>query len=495
VQLRNQPTTPPNDTVMIRVQFVLWLSAALLAGGTLVMSGCQSASVSPLPPDLPPIQASDFSPALWPQVDAAYQQVLARPGDAESNGRFAMVLHAAAKYELGEVFYQRAIEQEPSFRWIYYLSQLQTLSGQKEAAIASLQRALALDPHYVAARLKLGRLLIDTGKPADALVVLEAVFESDPGNAVVEFEMGRALSALDKRAEAIPHLERACRKVPEFGAAHYALAVAYRDNGQLQLATTHFELYERHKEHRPLQGDPLESEFLAAVQGTQRDLDQAELALQQGDLKKAIALSETVLQKEPDNATVRAGLIGIHYKMGNFAAAEAQYQEAMRRKLNSADLHYNFGMALLVQQRAPDAERLFRLALEANPTHPEALTQFGLLREKAGDDATATESYRKALAGEPALRQANYLLGRQLVKSRQFEQGIAYLEKSIEPDDAQSPWFLRALAGAHAEAGNATVALEVAKRAQQKAMEHNDQRLLPLLQQDIIALSQRAGIQ
>jgi tetratricopeptide (TPR) repeat protein len=442
---------------------------------------CGSASRAPLPP----IQKSDYSPILWPAVERAYEQVRANPGSAEANGRLAIILHSGGKYELGEQFYERAIAKDPSFRWQYYLSQLQTLKGGKAEALRTLESAMRLDSRYIPVRLKYARLLLEAGRAEEARQSLEETIRLDKNSVVAEFELARAMRALNRQEEAIAHLEKACARLPEYGAAQYSLAVAYRDAGRMEDAKTRFRLYEHYKDRIPAQDDPLEREFLAVAQGTKRELDVAKESLQRGDLANAASQYEALLKNDAESVAIRSSLVAIYYKLREFGKAEAHYREAVRRNPQFADAHYHYGMALQAQQRPLEAEEAFRLAIQAHATHAGALTQMGLLREKAGDNAAAVENYRKALASEPGQRQANFLFGRQLVREKKYDEGIGYLEKTISQDDEQTPWFLRALAGAQSEAGRPEAALKVAMEARAKAAAGRDQRLMPLLDQDI----------
>ncbi|WP_232464280.1 tetratricopeptide repeat protein [Burkholderia ubonensis] len=67
-----------------------------------------------------------------------------------------------------------------------------------------------------------------------------------------------------------------------------------------------------------------------------------------------------------------------------------------------------------------DAERLYRMALRLDPGHPEALNNFGVLRERAGDAIEAERCYRAALQRTPDYVDARYNLALLLHGNRQF---------------------------------------------------------------------------
>lgn len=80
-----------------------------------------------------------------------------------------------------------------------HLAKAQVEAGQRDAAIATLRAARSEDPALaVVVRSRLARLLIDSGKAAEALVLL-----GDDTEAVAAIEArGDALTALGKREEA-----------------------------------------------------------------------------------------------------------------------------------------------------------------------------------------------------------------------------------------------------------------------------------------------------
>jgi Flp pilus assembly protein TadD len=66
------------------------------------------------------------------------------------------------------------------------------------------------------------------------------------------------------------------------------------------------------------------------------------------------------------------------------------------------------GRAMMMSQRAADADRFFTRATELDPKNPEALTRLGIVKAATGDAKGAVALFRRALAVapgyEPALR-------------------------------------------------------------------------------------------
>src|SRR5712675_1351985 len=73
----------------------------------LVLGACSARHERALP-DLPRLTIANFRPQIRDRVQKAYDDVKARPKDAESNGRLGMLLQAFSQFESAELCYRRA---------------------------------------------------------------------------------------------------------------------------------------------------------------------------------------------------------------------------------------------------------------------------------------------------------------------------------------------------------------------------------------------------
>ncbi len=160
-------------------------------------------------------------------------------------------LRAAAESKPGE------------YRPVFYLGEALLAAGEAAPAALAYEKALALDAKSAAAELGLGRALmrqerLDAAAPhfrraaeldpafRDALLELAAQFEARnkaaeataiyeqfPENAAAQERLGELLLEADKPADAVPHLEAAAAKSPT-PANRFALAMAYLKSKQSQ---------------------------------------------------------------------------------------------------------------------------------------------------------------------------------------------------------------------------------------------------------------------
>jgi len=95
-----------------------------------------------------------------------------------------------------------------------------------------LDRALALDPNYLAARMARGSLYYQEGKPESAVKDLEFAASRQPDDAANLDRLGQTYQALDRTADAVRVLRRAAELAPEDSKTLLHFARALADAGQ-----------------------------------------------------------------------------------------------------------------------------------------------------------------------------------------------------------------------------------------------------------------------
>jgi tetratricopeptide (TPR) repeat protein len=101
------------------------------------------------------------------------------------------------------------------------------------------ERAVALDPRHVDARVNLGRILHEGGAPLAAEQHYRAALEIEPDHGVAVFNLGVALEDLGRLSEAVALYEKAIALDPENADAHYNLAGIYERRGDKAAAVRH----------------------------------------------------------------------------------------------------------------------------------------------------------------------------------------------------------------------------------------------------------------
>jgi tetratricopeptide (TPR) repeat protein len=106
-------------------------------------------------------------------------------------------------------------------------------------------RAVSLDPMHAAARVNLGRLLQDAGRPAEAAEQYRAALAAQPAHPTAAFNLGTALEDLGQRADAIAAYRKALEADAEFADAHFNLARLYERVGNRAAALRHLRAYKQ----------------------------------------------------------------------------------------------------------------------------------------------------------------------------------------------------------------------------------------------------------
>ncbi|HEU5171196.1 MAG TPA: tetratricopeptide repeat protein [Gemmatimonadales bacterium] len=136
---------------------------------------------------------------------------------------------------------RRAEEQRTADQW--YGLGLDLEAAAPDDARDAYRRALELDPAHTDARVNLGRLLQEGGRPAEAVAHYQAALATTPGHPTAAFNLGTALEELGRTADAIDAYRRAVAADADFADAHFNLARLYERTGRRAQAIRHFRAY------------------------------------------------------------------------------------------------------------------------------------------------------------------------------------------------------------------------------------------------------------
>ena len=447
-------------------------------------------------PNLPRLTLDGVSGPVREQIETAYKDTAAHPTQAEASGRLGMILQTYGLDQEAISYYQHAAELAPNdFRWTYYLGVIEADQGHCDRASSNLRLALRMRGDYVPAKLKLANCLLASAEWDASQELYSEVVKQDADNADAYYGLGRIRASRRDYRGAAEAYEKALVLVPDFGAAHYALALAYRAMGESQKAEEELRLFESNKTGVPPANDPL----LAEVRALNRSaLFQVQMGIdleRKGKLEESVAAHEKAL--EIDNHLVQAhiNLIKLYAELGQSEKAEEHYRTAIQLDPGSAQAYYNYGVLLLSAEKYQPAEDAFRKAIDINPYDADAHNNLGYLLERKGSSSEASGEYQKAIDNKPGDRLAHFNLGRVLVNQKRYREGISELEKTIEPEDEKTPRYLYALGAALARSGDRQNALRYIRRARNAAVARGQSDLLASIDRDLHALEGSSAAQ
>jgi tetratricopeptide (TPR) repeat protein len=467
---------------------------ALSLIGTLILVACSAAQERPAILDLPLVGLDDFSAAVKWQIQQAYADVRARPDDDAAIGRLGMILQTYGLFQEAAVCYRRASHLAPSnFRWAYYLGTVESAGGHCEAAAAALRIAPQIALDYVPTRLRLANCLFASADWTGSEELYAAIVKQHPDSADAFYGLGRVRAARRDFTAAADAYSKACALFPEFGAAHYALALIYRTFGQDEKAKEQLQLFEKNRDAVPPSNDPLLKEVRALNLSATNQVQIGIELERQGSLEESVGAHEKALQIDPQMVQAHINLLELYGRLGQFQKAEEHYRAATRLEPGSVEAYYNYGVLLLSAQNYDQAEGAFRKATEIDPFHAAAHNNIGYLLEREGKIVEAAAEYRTAIDNKPNDRQAHFNLGRLLVNQHAYREGIQELQRTIEPDDENTPRYTYALGAAFARSGDRQNALRYIRQARDRAVARGQSGLIDSIERDLRTLETSPG--
>lgn len=453
-----------------------------------VTSSAMTATAQSAAPPLPRLAIDTYPAAARGAISKAHRDASARPDDPDAVGTLARMLEAWEQWDAAHEAYLRAQALAPrAFEW-HYLDAivLQRVARPADAAV-QLRAALEITPDYLPARVKLAEALLDAGQLEESQQLFSAIHDpaAEPS---VELGVGRIEAAMGHHDAAIPHFQKAISLYPEFGTAHYALALSYRALGRRDEARTELEAHAKHGAKWPAVPDPV----LASVTDLREDagalLQRGIKLANAGKLDEAIATHEAALAANPSLAQAHANLISLYGRKGDYAKAEEHYRAAVAAGASLADAHYDYGVLLGMQQKWGEAAAAYRQALAVNPLHAQARNNLGQLLERDRQYEEAAAEYRRAVESQPTLRIARFNYARMLIALGRNEEAVAELQQLTEPRDAETPRYLFALSAAYFRTGHKDEAVKWATDARQLALHFGDNELAAAIDRDLAAI-------
>ena len=446
--------------------------------------------LAPLP-ELAERLLAAFEPDDRQRLLATYERARANPTDGELNGQMAMLLHAFGQYELASRFYHRARSLEPSnFRWAYYLGLGLAALGQEGQAIPVLRAAVELDRNYLPAQLKLADLLGTLGDWNESGRIYGELVQRYPDCARAHYGLGRFQFARGEAQAALNSYQKACRLSPDFGAAHYGLAMLYRSLRDVEKARRHLLLFEQRRGNQPPLEDPLLDLIGQLHSKAQYHYLQGLEFQNRGQIPQALGAYERALEEDPQHATAHASLFFTYLTLGDLEKAEQHYQEALKIDPRLHEIHHNLGILRKLQNRDQEAAKAFQRALELNPFRAESHYLLGTILAGEDQPGKAERRFRLAIENQPEFRDAHFQLGLLLQKQGRDAEAIPHFLKTLRVEDERTPVCMYVLAHSYARLGDLHKAMDSAAQAREKALAAGERELAADLQKFLERLEQ-----
>jgi protein O-GlcNAc transferase len=257
--------------------------------------------------------------------------------------------------------------------------------GRLLDACHAFERALAIDPASVGARVNLAYALLESDAPARAIEHLGIAAAHDPASFDARFMLGSALVDAKEPAAASAHLEAAVALRPQFVPAHVALVQAL------------------------VAADRPDDAMRAVAAARALHPDALEILLCEGNLHavarrydEALATFDAVARLSPSSVGVHVNRSVALEGLRRFDEALVAADEAVRVRA-TPEATAARARALQALRRFPEAAEAWRRVLAMEPANAEAINQLGVSLYSHGALHEAVACYRRAIELQPKL--------------------------------------------------------------------------------------------
>lgn len=205
--------------------------------------------------------------------------------------------------------------------------------------------------------------------------------------------------------------ESALKSDPKSATARTGLAQVYMKEGKLDQAEEEFSKVAK----------LASPEAILGMEGL------AELHLQKGEYKKAIAVAKQIEKEDPNNGLVHLIKGNVLAASGKNDAALSAFNRATQGKLSNdrlvAQAYNNAGRIHSERSEYALAESMYEEAVVHNPYSSEILTNRGVLYEKRGQPKKALALYQQALSADPE-DEISQLLAKRIAQHLAFKEDM-----------------------------------------------------------------------
>lgn len=228
-------------------------------------------------------------------------------------------------------------------------------------------------------------------KYEEARLHLQSAIDLKPKDAQAYYEFAEVLIRLQKFGPALENYKTALNEKPDFREARLHLA-------SLLLAFRQYEEAESHinklMEENPREVETLVLKANLAAAGPRKNLEEAkknlaaaleidpksvpalassaDIAMAEGDGKRAEELFSKALEVEPKNATLRLASADLFSRQGRFEEAQLLVEGLLKENPENSSLRYAFGEFLLQRGKSDDAFGQYEETLKAAPLRHDA---------------------------------------------------------------------------------------------------------------------------
>ncbi len=324
--------------------------------------------------------------------------------------------------------FEAALKADPKFAMAHaglaeaawHLLQQTNNKEWAERAIASTKVALDLEPDRPSVRYAAALALYRAGQFADARFEVQRAMALQPTYEDAIRLHGRILVRQGEVDAGIGELRKVVALRPNAVAVHSDMAIALYEAGRYSESLAAIE--------QALALSPASAINLLRAGATAQQL---------GDTTRALEYYERANAIQP-RADTFTNMGTIYYGLGDFAKAAASYEGSLLIRPTSATTNRNLGDTYTRLGRLADAGTAYGRAVaqaeaevSVSPSDARAIARLAVYQAKAGDDASAMRSIRRALALAPKDPQVIHREGIVHALAGRTDQALGAIERAV----------------------------------------------------------------
>lgn len=264
------------------------------------------------------------------------------------------------------------------------------------------------------------------GRVGEALAAYERALAKDPESAFLHYRIAETLVRKGSPGAALEHAERAFELAPDDTRTRLFLAQLYRLSRRS---------HEVEQILTDADGEPIDDQAAILLY---------QVYLERDEPRRAIALAEKMIERNPDSVVGYGHLAKAYEQLGDAERAEQALRDALA--LDPGNLRIYSQLARLARARG-DSEgqkAIFREALEGHPHHHSTLMALADAQLHENDTEGAIETLLEIEDHYPDDLRAIERLGFLYYEAEDFEQAAQRFERYLQgrPDDGEVEFFL-----------------------------------------------------
>lgn len=352
--------------------------------------------------------------------------IAANPADPILLFERALILMESGRVERAESELRAVIRAFPQFNDAYrvagqLLVERAANDRQKmDEAVRYLQKAFAVNPDDLASGVTLSRILVASGRTAEAEKVLATLVERAPDQRVINYNYAQVLTKLGRGNESKPYLERAVALDPTFAPAILQLVDIYEKEQDYAKAA---ELLQPAIDQEPM--------------NIELQRQQAYYHLRSGQADKSVETFRRLAAADPKDRRAQFFLAESLTELSEHGEAEAIYRRLLELDPNDFELLTSFGVSQVAQRKYDEAQTTFKRILAA-PKVPDNLaalarTQLALiaLQHDRYDEAIELARPVFVFRDKPNAQAVNIAL-EALRKQKRFSDALTLLKPLVD---------------------------------------------------------------